>query len=694
MRTTPEQRQEIAAKLERLAEMKRWLKSQFFAIDDVIDRVADSIEPLLLFPKASQRPHVVNLWGMTGCGKTDLVRKIAEFLDFGNKFLYYDVGNNDVRMSSIFGGIDDGLHYLDGQSVVICFDEFQHMRTLNEDRHETFRQEYRLVWEILDTGRIEYTENFGYSFKQDVKTILKIMEIALAQGVSVKKGMVKSKAKKYWQMLLDNDKKFNLGCCIYSEEDDMKAGRMYFLPEKYRIWIFETIGKDFEDHLDFENYITSLDGPETIRLMSESLRIANSKKILDLSKSLIFVVGNLDEAYEMSKDLNPDNDPDVLRKYSRRIGLHDIKQQLGKRFRPEQIARLGNNHIIYPSLSSQGFRDIINAHLREFAARSLDEYNIEIEFDRSVTDIIYNDGVFPTQGARPVMTTARMLIDTNFTKIMGEILKTEKDIEKIIWRFEDGEFRIALLSGGELIDTIRIAPSLQIESRRQPKKDNKQAVIAVHESGHAIVGYLRTGIMPKQIKAVTADSNTGGMCLGDEIFPYLTRRFLMDKIETLLGGYIAEKLIFGEENISIGSEADLDNARNIAWAMIYKYGFGPHRMKLDSDMFESEGQVMSEAESREAMYEIVKRCESRAGLLLTENRDLLIRLSWHLAEHATIESDQLRVFFMKYSSDEKASLGESADVEAYMPHRRMLESLAAERTLPKNGKSPTPAHLK
>jgi len=64
------------------------------------------------------------------------------------------------------------------------------------------------------------------------------------------------------------------------------------------------------------------------------------------SKMLIFISGNIDEAYEMSGDVsNSDIDADVFHEFSKKINIINIKNALTKRFKPEQIARFGNNHI-------------------------------------------------------------------------------------------------------------------------------------------------------------------------------------------------------------------------------------------------------------------------------------------------------------------------------------------------------------
>ena len=75
-----------------LNKAKLTLKNEFAGIDDVIDEVIHLIEPWFLFPESQFKPNIINLWGMTGVGKTALVTRLVELLDFQNSFVRFDIG--------------------------------------------------------------------------------------------------------------------------------------------------------------------------------------------------------------------------------------------------------------------------------------------------------------------------------------------------------------------------------------------------------------------------------------------------------------------------------------------------------------------------------------------------------------------------------------------------------------------------
>ncbi len=68
----------IEQREQELAKARADLQEAFVGIDDVIDELIDGIRVWYLMPEVLSRPVILNLWGMTGVGKTDLVRKLVK----------------------------------------------------------------------------------------------------------------------------------------------------------------------------------------------------------------------------------------------------------------------------------------------------------------------------------------------------------------------------------------------------------------------------------------------------------------------------------------------------------------------------------------------------------------------------------------------------------------------------------------
>jgi cell division protease FtsH len=134
----------------------------------------------------------------------------------------------------------------------------------------------------------------------------------------------------------------------------------------------------------------------------------------------------------------------------------------------------------------------------------------------------------------------------------------------------------------EAID--RVIAGLEKKGRLMSKKEKE--IVAFHESGHAIVASLlpnadpvrRISIVPRGISALGYT-----LQLPTEDRYLMTKTELLDRLAVLLGGRVAEEIIFGE--ISTGAHNDLQRATDIATSMVKEFGMSE---KLGYVTFEKE----------------------------------------------------------------------------------------------------------
>ena len=79
-------------KIKILENVKKQLKQEFIGLDSIIDDLVTSITPWFVTPEVIVRPVVVSLWGMTGTGKSSVVKRLVEILDLKHKTLFFDCG--------------------------------------------------------------------------------------------------------------------------------------------------------------------------------------------------------------------------------------------------------------------------------------------------------------------------------------------------------------------------------------------------------------------------------------------------------------------------------------------------------------------------------------------------------------------------------------------------------------------------
>ena len=97
------------------------------------------------------------------------------------------------------------------------------------------------------------------------------------------------------------------------------------------------------------------------------------------------------------------------------ITKNDVKKELLTLFRPEHVSRFGNNHIIYKSLVKEDFEILIDRELDRVSQECITKYGITVHLNSKVLkQRIFDEGVHPTQGLRPLFTT--------ISSIIGEVL--------------------------------------------------------------------------------------------------------------------------------------------------------------------------------------------------------------------------------------------------------------------------------
>ncbi len=107
-------RAQIGQRSECLRRISVELKSELFGINDVIDRVIDAVRAWYVLPEIITRPVIVNLWGLTGTGKTQLTRSLAKKLGFYDRLIevqmdgYSNGGGNTISAMLSESGISQG----------------------------------------------------------------------------------------------------------------------------------------------------------------------------------------------------------------------------------------------------------------------------------------------------------------------------------------------------------------------------------------------------------------------------------------------------------------------------------------------------------------------------------------------------------------------------------------------------------
>jgi cell division protease FtsH len=172
-----------------------------------------------------------------------------------------------------------------------------------------------------------------------------------------------------------------------------------------------------------------------------------------------------------------------------------------------------------------------------------------------------------------------------------------------------------------------------VQSRRA-LNDHEKRVVAFHEAGHALCSELLPNVDRLHKISIVPRGRALGYTLNlpAEDRYLKTREELIDYMTMLLGGRVAEHLVFG--SITTGASDDVSRVAQIAFAMIHEYAMGSDPTRAVDPMAISEhNRRQLDEEQRQLTFEAQRRAEE----LIRANRDHLDALAAQLLEHEVLE---------------------------------------------------------
>ncbi|MGE3758732.1 MAG: ATP-dependent metallopeptidase FtsH/Yme1/Tma family protein, partial [Pseudobdellovibrionaceae bacterium] len=221
-----------------------------------------------------------------------------------------------------------------------------------------------------------------------------------------------------------------------------------------------------------------------------------------------------------------------------------------------------------------------------------------------------------------------------------------------------GKSLVELSDFDEAID--RVIAGLQKKTRLINQKE--KGIVAHHETGHALVAHFTEGADPvHKVSVIPRGFGALGftMALPKEDRYLMTRDELIARIDILLGGRVAEEIVYNE--VSTGAQDDLQKATDIAKRMVMEYGmsgqgqrtFSPER----SSFIQSPGGPMSyqkeysesTAEKIDAeIKQILDDSYQRVKKLVASKKGLLLHVAKVLSEKEVVEGKELQEMIQAY----------------------------------------------
>ena len=196
------------------------------------------------------------------------------------------------------------------------------------------------------------------------------------------------------------------------------------------------------------------------------------------------------------------------------------------------------------------------------------------------------------------------------------------------------------------------------EKRSKVISDKEKKITAYHEAGHAILFHVLPDMDPVYtISIIPTGVGAAGYTMplpeNDEIFN--TKGKMLQDITTLLGGRVAEEIIFGD--ITTGASNDIKRATSTARAMVMQYGMSD-RLGLiaygdDGDeVFIGRDLAHTRSYSEEVakeidqeIYRIIDECHEKAKKIILEHQDVLHQCADLLLKKEKVHREEFEALF-------------------------------------------------
>lgn len=191
------------------------------------------------------------------------------------------------------------------------------------------------------------------------------------------------------------------------------------------------------------------------------------------------------------------------------------------------------------------------------------------------------------------------------------------------------------------------------ERKSKVMSDHEKEVTAYHEAGHALVGHVLPDSDMVHKVTIIPRGGTGGVTwfIPPEDKSYHSIIEYKDVLARMLGGRIAEEVVFGPDRVTTGAGNDLQKASELAREMITNQGMGT---KLRDQVFHVEDGIMMERIMHERQYSdetakeiddeieaLITEAATRARIVIKANREKLNELQKRLQEKETVEAEEV-----------------------------------------------------
>ena len=203
---------------------------------------------------------------------------------------------------------------------------------------------------------------------------------------------------------------------------------------------------------------------------------------------------------------------------------------------------------------------------------------------------------------------------------------------------------------------VKVGIGIEKKSRIVSEKEKK--ITAYHEAGHAILFHVLPEVGPVYtVSIIPTGQGAAGytMPLPEKDEMFLTKGRILQDIMVLLGGRIAEEIIF--DDITTGASNDIKRATKEARKMVTRYGMSENIGVINYDDDDDEvfiGRDLAHTKSHgeyitgeidKEVKRIIEDCHEKAKKIILDNRDVLDKCAALLLEKEKITREEFESLF-------------------------------------------------
>lgn len=210
------------------------------------------------------------------------------------------------------------------------------------------------------------------------------------------------------------------------------------------------------------------------------------------------------------------------------------------------------------------------------------------------------------------------------------------------------------------------------ERRSAVIQQKDKVMTAYHEGGHALVAMLTEASTPLYKATIMPRGHALGLT---QMLPELdkvseTKKEMLAQIDVLMGGKVAEELVYGADNVTTGASSDIQGATRIAYEMVTKAGMSEALGNIDLSSDYAKLSTATKQLIESEVRRLVEEGRDRATKLLMANRQGLDRLANALVEYETLNKEEMEKVVRGEKLSDKLKVDPSIPVkvpESVMP---------------------------